>query len=96
MVRRSCEICGREFEVAKSEVKRGNGKFCSKECYGKYLKRLWQDVAYKEKRVERIKKGEERVYKKVGYKVLEVWKSEIKTNPVAVVNKIVEYFYGEN
>lgn len=31
-VRRICERCGKEFYVVPSVVKRGRGKFCSKEC----------------------------------------------------------------
>lgn len=32
---RECEYCGRLFTVKRSEVKRGNGRFCSSECFGK-------------------------------------------------------------
>jgi very-short-patch-repair endonuclease len=36
-----------------------------------------------------------KVYEKYGYKVLEVWESEFRSNPMAVVSKIMEYFYEE-
>lgn len=32
-----CGICKKEFNVSQSVVNSGNGKFCSKNCYGKYL-----------------------------------------------------------
>jgi G:T-mismatch repair DNA endonuclease (very short patch repair protein) len=35
-------------------------------------------------------------YEKYGYKVLEVWESEIRSVPIGVVNKIVRYFYRES
>jgi hypothetical protein len=30
-----CQICGKEFETLKSEIRRGRGKFCSHSCAGK-------------------------------------------------------------
>lgn len=32
-VRRNCLICGEEFTISPSRVKRGRGHYCSKECY---------------------------------------------------------------
>lgn len=31
-VKKSCPICGEEFEIRRSEMKRGRGNYCSKEC----------------------------------------------------------------
>jgi len=33
MVRRICKQCGKEFWIAPSLIKRGGGKYCSKECH---------------------------------------------------------------
>jgi len=43
--------------------------------------------------VKRRDKKKREVYKKVGYKVLEVWENEVRSDPMAVVNKVAEYFY---
>jgi hypothetical protein len=32
---KQCEVCGISFEVRLSEVKRGNGRLCSRKCVGK-------------------------------------------------------------
>ena len=32
-VERICETCGKLFMIGRSEVKRGNGKFCTRSCY---------------------------------------------------------------
>lgn len=37
LVKRICEFCGKEFPVKPSEIKRGQGRFCNHECYGKWL-----------------------------------------------------------
>lgn len=37
-MKRTCEHCGAAFDVVPAEVKRGNGKFCSREC-GKWSPR---------------------------------------------------------
>ena len=37
---KNCEECKREMEVLESEIKRGGGKVCSRDCYYKYLKRI--------------------------------------------------------
>lgn len=34
-VGKSCECCGRAFEVTQREVNRGRGRFCSRSCHGK-------------------------------------------------------------
>ena len=31
-LKRVCPVCGKEFEVKPSEIKRGSGKFCSLSC----------------------------------------------------------------
>lgn len=33
---KSCEICSKEFQAKLAEVKRGWGKFCSRQCRGKW------------------------------------------------------------
>jgi hypothetical protein len=33
-VKRICPVCGKEFEENPSNIKRGNGKYCSNKCYG--------------------------------------------------------------
>ncbi len=35
MVERKCQSCGKKFDVTPSRIKRGGGKYCSQECYGK-------------------------------------------------------------
>lgn len=35
-VARSCGVCGKEFETIPSEIKKGGGKFCSKDCFDTY------------------------------------------------------------
>jgi very-short-patch-repair endonuclease len=45
--------------------------------------------------VERDKKKRE-TYEKYGYKVLEVWESEFRSDLMGVVNKIIECFYEES
>jgi len=34
-MKRICEYCGKEFYVRPSEIKKGQGKFCSRKCHGK-------------------------------------------------------------
>lgn len=34
-IKRICPICGKEFKTIPSIIKNGNGKYCSRECYGK-------------------------------------------------------------
>lgn len=34
----SCQQCGKEFTTKKSEIKRGKGKYCSKNCYSEFQK----------------------------------------------------------
>jgi very-short-patch-repair endonuclease len=64
-VKRICEVCGKEFEVRESIVKKGGGKFCSTECYEEHkkseeyrkkmsekVKMLWQDPEYKRRQSE--------------------------------------------
>lgn len=36
--KRVCKFCGKEFEIKLSLIKRGNGKFCSKECMDDWRK----------------------------------------------------------
>lgn len=31
----TCQVCGKAFEIVPSRLKRGGGKYCSRECYGK-------------------------------------------------------------
>jgi hypothetical protein len=40
-------------------------------------------------------KRKRETYEKYGYKVLEVWKEEMRQNSLLVVQKIIGYFYGE-
>jgi len=227
-VKKVCEVCGKEFEVEKRIAEKGGGRFCSRECYVRYVKSeeykkkkselvkelwqdpeckkklsekveelwqdpefrgkvnrqrekvqksfefrkkqseiskmLWQDPEYREKCIRsRVAKAElkpnrlekafcdlllnyflgewryvgdgkvfiagfvpdfihreedwiielngnywhsfpeakekdkrkKEIYKRCGYKVLEIWESEFKSDPMRVVRKIVEYFYGE-
>jgi hypothetical protein len=58
-VKRICQVCGKEFETWESEVRKGRGMFCSRECYWKYMmeevKTRWQDSEYREKISGRIK-----------------------------------------
>jgi len=44
---------------------------------------------------ERDKRKKE-AYEKAGYKVLEIWEGDFKSDPIGVVKKIMEYFYGES
>jgi very-short-patch-repair endonuclease/endogenous inhibitor of DNA gyrase (YacG/DUF329 family) len=44
--------------------------------------------------VERDRK-KRRAYERCGYKVLEVWESEVKQDPLAVVNNVMEHFYSD-
>ena len=34
-IKRKCEICGKKFGTCKTEIKRGGGKYCSRDCYYK-------------------------------------------------------------
>lgn len=36
-VMRACEVCGKEFTLKVSAVKKGRGRFCSRECKGKWM-----------------------------------------------------------
>jgi very-short-patch-repair endonuclease/endogenous inhibitor of DNA gyrase (YacG/DUF329 family) len=156
-VKKVCLVCGKEFEVEESRKKK---KFCSWECYRKYLKseegrefierqmkrirevkptslekivcellqsyflNEWQyvgdgkvfiagfvpDFIHKEEKwvieangdywhsLSEVKARDEekkKVYGRYGYKVLEVWESEFRSNPMAVVDKVVKCFYSE-
>jgi very-short-patch-repair endonuclease len=53
---------------------------------------FWHNLPMVKKR-DKIKR---KVYKEEGYKVLEVWESEIGSDLMAVVDKVAKYFYGEN
>jgi len=44
MVKRICQVCGKEFMVHKSLVKKGGGKFCSNECYWKSIRKRVKKV----------------------------------------------------
>jgi len=35
MIKKICKYCGKEFNTLPSEIKRGRGKYCSKECFYK-------------------------------------------------------------
>ena len=37
---RTCEICGGEFETPPCLIQRGGGRFCSKRCYGAWLRTI--------------------------------------------------------
>ena len=37
---KNCNECNKKIEVLESEVKRGGGKICSRNCYYKYQKRI--------------------------------------------------------
>lgn len=32
-IQRTCEVCGKPFETLPGEIRRGNGKYCSRECF---------------------------------------------------------------
>lgn len=34
-IRRECEVCKTEFRVKRSDAKRGNGKYCCRDCYNR-------------------------------------------------------------
>ncbi|MBC8521274.1 MAG: hypothetical protein H8D26_04700 [Methanomicrobia archaeon] len=36
-VKQVCEACGKEFETTSSQIRKGWGKFCSHECFSKWL-----------------------------------------------------------
>ncbi len=40
---RTCDTCGKEFRTTISEVKRGGGHTCSRQCYYKRLARLIEE-----------------------------------------------------
>ena len=42
LVKRICETCGKDFLVKPSVIKRGYGKFCSQECYGKWYSKHYR------------------------------------------------------
>jgi very-short-patch-repair endonuclease/endogenous inhibitor of DNA gyrase (YacG/DUF329 family) len=64
-----CLNCGREFKVLPCKAKNGRGKFCSRECYYRYVKtseswkrkvseevrKRWQDPDYKKRVLEKIR-----------------------------------------
>lgn len=37
LVKRICEACSKEFEAKPSEIKKGNGRFCSIKCFSEWL-----------------------------------------------------------
>lgn len=37
MIIQYCKVCGKEFKVYPSYIKRGRGIFCSKKCWGKWM-----------------------------------------------------------
>jgi very-short-patch-repair endonuclease len=52
----------------------------------------WHNLPGVKEKDERKRKA----YEKYGYRVLEVWEREFRSNPIGVVNKIMEYFYQES
>lgn len=38
-IKRNCLICAKEFGTCKSEIRRGGGKTCSRECFYEYLRK---------------------------------------------------------
>jgi hypothetical protein len=42
-IKRICQKCGKEFEIIPSEIKRGNGKYCSIKCRDNKVKRICQN-----------------------------------------------------
>ena len=36
-IRRICEVCGKEFWVQPSRIKKGRSRFCSLKCYGQWV-----------------------------------------------------------
>lgn len=34
MINKNCEVCGKIFQTWRFRIKQGNGKYCSKKCYG--------------------------------------------------------------
>lgn len=63
-ISRTCEICGKKFEVTPSVAKKGWGRFCSMACYSK-----WQSKARRGRRNSNWKGGEaERICETCGEK----------------------------
>lgn len=56
-IEKLCLVCRGKFEVQPHIIKRGDGKFCSKSCAGKYKmsrlsKQRWQNKEYREKTIK--------------------------------------------
>ena len=51
-VKKACLVCNKEFFIAPSRLKYGEGKFCSKRCYG-----LWQRIYRREENNSQWKGG---------------------------------------
>jgi len=41
-VKRACEICGKEFWIIPSRVKKGEGRYCSRKCFHIFVKKNWK------------------------------------------------------
>jgi very-short-patch-repair endonuclease/endogenous inhibitor of DNA gyrase (YacG/DUF329 family) len=190
-VKMVCSACGREFEADEWLVRKGYGKFCSRECWKRYLNseegkamrskitsalwqdeefrqkvtRVWQDPEFKAEFIKRAVEAREvrptqlervvdellqssfpgewvyvgdgkvtvegfipdfvhrenkwiievngdywhslpenrkrdkvktKVYVENGYKVLEIWETEVYSDPKSVVDKVLSFFYDEN
>jgi endogenous inhibitor of DNA gyrase (YacG/DUF329 family)/G:T-mismatch repair DNA endonuclease (very short patch repair protein) len=184
-----CHGCGREFESEEWLVKKGYGKFCSRECWRRYLNseegrvmkskitsalwqnpefrqkttRVWHDPCFRAEFIKKVVKAREvrptrlekvvndllqgyfpgewvyvgdgkitvegfipdfvhkeqkwiievngdywhslpenrkrdkvktKVYVKNGYKVFEIWESEVYSDPKSIVGKVLSFFYG--
>lgn len=53
----NCEICNKIFKVYAYQVKKGEGKYCSKKCLKKGFSNLWQNKEYKERMIKASLKG---------------------------------------
>ena len=58
-----CELCGKEFTTFASRVKKGQGRFCSRECFGKFSAE--QNESWRHFHTEKAAKNREKYYEKI-------------------------------
>jgi very-short-patch-repair endonuclease len=100
MIKKICEICGREYKVRNYE--KDKRRFCSKDCYNEYrkteeykrkrftrMKELWQDPVYREKQI----KQREKVWKDLEYRrkrseiAKKLWQDPVYREKHSVIKK---------